>query len=80
MARHVNVEAGDKEMADDELEDDDAEDNAGVEFENKIDEELKAPPPKRPAFWKDLSFGVVAFLLVLVALINLAMIVWFLLH
>ena len=56
----------------------DAEDDANVDFVNEIAEEPLVPPAKRFRRIRELSFGIVALLLVLVALINLAMILWFL--
>lgn len=58
----------------------DAENGDTVGFENEIAEEPLAPPPKRFFHLKVLSFSLVAVLLVLVGLINLAMIVWLLLR
>ena len=64
------------------MEDDEYENNpevdAKLDFVNEIAEEPLAPPPKRFRRIRELSFGIVALLLVLVGLINLAMIVWFL--
>jgi hypothetical protein len=73
----VSVESGIESMEDDEYEDN-PEVDAKLDFVNEIAEEPLAPPPKRFRRIRELSFGVVALLLVLVALINLAMILWFL--
>jgi hypothetical protein len=56
------------------------EEDPKLDFENYIPEEPLARPPKRFFKLKVFSFSFVAFLLVLVGLINLAMIGWFLLH
>ncbi len=55
-----------------------AEEDAKVDFKNEIAEEPLVPPAKRFRRIRELSFGVVGLLLVLVAIINLAMIVRFL--
>jgi hypothetical protein len=59
---------------------DDAEGDAKVDFKNEIAEEPLVPPVKRFRRIRELSFGVVALLLVLVGLVNLVMIFWFLLR
>ena len=73
----VSVESGIEAMEDDEYENN-TEVDAKLDFVNEIAEEPLAPPPKRFRRIRELSFGIVALLLVLVGLINLAMIVWFL--
>ena len=57
---------------------DDTEVDAKVVYKNEIPEEPLVAPVKRFRRIRELSFGVVAILLVLVGLINLAMILWFL--
>lgn len=57
-----------------------ADEDVKLDFKNEIAEEPLALPPKRFFRLKVLSFSFVAFLLVLVGLVNLAMIVWFLLR
>lgn len=56
----------------------DAEVEVKVDFKNEIAEDPLSLPVKRFRRIRELSFGVFALLLVLVALINLAMILWFL--
>ena len=57
---------------------DDAQGDAKVDFKNEIDDEPLVPPAKHVSRVRKLSFSFVALLLVLVAVINLAMILWFL--
>jgi hypothetical protein len=57
---------------------DDAQGDAKVDFKNEIAEEPRVPPVKRFRRIRELSFGVVALLLVLVGLVNLVMILWLL--
>jgi hypothetical protein len=57
---------------------DDAQGDAKVDFKNEIAEEPLVPPVKRFRRIRELSFGVVALLLVLVGLVNLVMILWLL--
>ena len=59
---------------------DDAEVDAKIDFKNEIPDEPLVPPAKRFRRIRELSFGAVALLLVLVGLINLAVILWFLLR
>jgi hypothetical protein len=59
---------------------DDAEVDAKIDFKNEIPEEPLLPPAKRFRRIRELSFGAVALLLVIIGLINLAMILWFLLR
>ena len=59
---------------------DDAEVDAKIDFKNEIPDEPLVPPAKRFRRIRELSFGAVALLLVLVGLINLALILWFLLR
>ena len=61
----------------DEVEDG-AENGATVDFENEVPEEPLVPTAKRFRRIRELSFGVVALLLVLVGLVNLVMILWLL--
>ncbi len=56
----------------------DAEGGANVDFKNQIPEEPLVPPAKHVSRIRKLSFSFVAFLLVLVGIVNLAMIIWFL--
>ena len=56
----------------------DAQDDAKVDFKNEIPDESLVPPAKRFRRIRELSFGVVVLLLVLIGLINVAMILWFL--
>jgi hypothetical protein len=65
-------------MEDDDDFEADAEDYAKVDFNNEIAEEPLIPPVKRFRRLRELSFGVVGLLLVLIGLINLAMILWYL--
>jgi hypothetical protein len=51
---------------------------AKVEFKNEIPDEPLVPPAKHVSRIRKLSSSFVALLLVLVAIINLAMIIWFL--
>ena len=74
----VSVESGIEAMEEEDEYDNNPEVDAKLDFVNEIAEEPLAPPPKRFRRIRELSFGVVALLLVLVGLINLAMIVWFL--
>jgi hypothetical protein len=57
---------------------DDAQGDATVDFKNEIAEEPLVPTAKRFRRIRELSFGVVALLLVLVGLVNLVMILWLL--
>lgn len=59
---------------------DDAEVDGKIDFKNEIPEEPLVPPAKRFHRLRELSFGVVALLLVLIGLANLAMILWILLR
>jgi hypothetical protein len=69
---------------DDDADDDDfeegGEEEARVQFANEIADEPLVPQPKPVSRLRKLSFSVVTFLLLLVAFLNLAMIVWFLLR
>jgi hypothetical protein len=76
----VSVKSGIDAMEDDDEYEDNPEVNAKLDFVNEIADEPLTPPPKRFRRIRELSFGVVALLLVLVAIINLAMILWFLLR
>ena len=67
-------------MEDFEENEDDTEVDPKLDFKNEIPEEPLVAPAKRFRRIRELSFGVVALLLVLVALINLAMILWNLLR
>ena len=58
----------------------DAEGGGNVAFKNQIPDEPLVPPAKPVSRIRKLSFSIVAFLLVLVAFINLALIIWFLLR
>jgi hypothetical protein len=58
----------------------DAEEDAKVQFANEIADEPLVPPPKPVSRFRKLSFSLVTVLLLLVALLNLALIVWFLLR
>jgi hypothetical protein len=59
---------------------DDTEVDAKIDFKNELADEPLVPSAKRFRRIRELSFGVVGLLLVLVGLINLAMIIWFLLR
>ena len=68
-------------MEDDDFEADaeaDAEDCAKVDFKNEIPDEPLVPPAKPVSRIRKLSSSFVGLLLILVAIINLAMIIWFL--
>jgi hypothetical protein len=56
------------------------EDAQKIDFKNEIPDEQLVPPPKHVSRIRKLSSSFAALLLVLVALINLAMIIWFLLR
>jgi hypothetical protein len=56
------------------------EEDAKVEFANEIADEPLVPPPKPVSRIRKLSFSFVTLLLLVVAVLNLAMIVWFLLR
>lgn len=58
----------------------DAQDNIQVDFKNEIPDVSLVPPAKHVSRIRKLSSSFVGLLLILVALINLAMIVWFLSH
>ena len=58
----------------------DAQDDVKVDFKNEIPDESLVPPAKPVSRIRKLSSSFVGLLLILVALINLAMIVWFLSH
>jgi hypothetical protein len=55
-----------------------AEDDANVDFKNEIPDEPLVPPAKHVSRIRKLSSSFGALLLVLIALINLAMIIWIL--
>jgi hypothetical protein len=78
LVRGVSVKSGIEAMENDDEYEDNPEVDAKLDFVNEIAEEPLAPPPKRFRRIRELSFGVVALLLVLLGLINLAMILWFL--
>ena len=65
-------------MEDDDDFEEDAEDDVKVDFKNEIPDEPLVPPAKPVSRLRSLSFSFVALLLILVAIINLAMILWFL--
>jgi hypothetical protein len=54
--------------------------NARLEFVNEIADEPLVPPAKPASRLKKLSFSLVTVVLLLIAVLNLAMIVWFLLR
>ena len=65
------------------MEDDDdfqayAGDDAKVDFKNEIPDEPLVPPAKPVSRLRKVSASFVGLLLILVALINLAIIIWFL--
>ena len=68
----------------DDDEDDDFEDgreeDINLQFANEIADEPLVPPAKPVSRLKKLSFSLVTLLLLLIAFLNLAMIVWFLLR
>jgi hypothetical protein len=57
---------------------DDGEDVPKVDFKNEIPDEPLVPSPKHVSRIRKLSSSFVGLILILLALINLAMIVWFL--
>ena len=59
---------------------DDAQGDAKVDFKNEIPDEPLVPPAKPVSRIRKLSSSFVGLLLILVAIINLAMIIWFLSH
>ena len=59
---------------------DGGEEESRLHFANEIADEPLVPPPKPVSRLRKLSFSFVTFLLLLVAVLNLAMIVWFLLR
>ena len=59
---------------------DDAEVDAKIHFKNEIPDEPLVPPAKHVSRIRKLSSSFVGLLLILVALINLVMIIWFLSH
>jgi hypothetical protein len=65
-------------MQDDDEFEEDAGDDTKVEFKNEIPDEPLVPPAKPVSRLRKLSSSFVALLLILVAIINLAMIIWFL--
>jgi hypothetical protein len=56
----------------------DADDDVKVDFKNEIPDEPLVPPAKPVSRLRKMSSSFVGLLLILVALINLAMILWFL--
>jgi hypothetical protein len=56
----------------------DARDDVNVDFKNQIPDEPLVPPAKPVSRIRKLSSSFVALVLILVALINLMMIIWFL--
>jgi hypothetical protein len=67
-------------MEDDDDIGDDGEDVPKVDFKNEIPDEPLVPPAKPVSRIRKLSFSFGGLLLILVAIINLAVIVWFLTH
>lgn len=69
---------------DDDADEDDFEEggdaSAKLEFANEIADEPLVPPAKPVSRIRKLSFSFVTFLLLIIAILNLAMIVWFLLR
>ena len=59
---------------------DGGEGNTKLEFANEIADEPLVPQPKPVSRIRKLSFTFVTLLLLFVAILNLAMIVWFLLR
>jgi hypothetical protein len=67
-------------MEDDDEIADDTEVDAKVDFVNEIPDAPLVPPAKQVSRIKKLSSSFVALLLIFIAIINLAMIIWFLSH
>jgi hypothetical protein len=70
----------DDDADDDDFEEGGEEEEARVQFANEIADEPLVPQPKPVSRLRKLSFSVVTFLLLIIAILNLAMIVWFLLR